>query len=39
MSGSIEERLSALNIELPDVPPAIVAGYTPIFAPYVRTGN
>src|SRR3978361_632625 len=36
---SIDERLSALNIVLPDVPPAIVAGYTPMFAPYVRTGN
>ena len=36
---SIDERLSALNIVLPDVPPAIVAGYTPIFAPYVRSGN
>jgi enamine deaminase RidA (YjgF/YER057c/UK114 family) len=39
MTGSIEERLSALHIVLPDAPPAIVAGYTPIFAPYVRTGN
>ena len=36
---SIDERLSALNIVLPDAPPAIVTGYTPLFAPYVRTGN
>lgn len=39
MTASIDERLSALNIVLPDTPPAIVTGYTPIFAPYVRTGN
>ena len=39
MTGSIDERLSALNIVLPEVAPAIVAGYTPMFAPYVRTGN
>jgi enamine deaminase RidA (YjgF/YER057c/UK114 family) len=36
---SIEERLAALNIVLPDVAPAIVSGYTPIFAPWVRSGN
>ena len=39
MSGSIEERLAAMNIVLPDSPPPIVAGYTPIFAPYVRSGE
>ncbi|MCU1349655.1 MAG: hypothetical protein JWO56_2685 [Acidobacteria bacterium] len=39
MMVSIEERLAALNIVLPDVPPAIVSGYAPIFAPYVRSGN
>lgn len=39
MTASIEERLAALNIVLPEVPPAIVAGYTPLFAPYVRSGN
>ena len=39
MITNIEERLSALNIVLPDVLPPVVAGYTPIFAPYVRTGN
>jgi enamine deaminase RidA (YjgF/YER057c/UK114 family) len=39
MTGTIDERLSALNIVLPDAPPAIVTGYTPMFAAYVRTGN
>jgi enamine deaminase RidA (YjgF/YER057c/UK114 family) len=39
MTGTIEERLTALNIVLPDAPPPVVSGYTPIFAPYVRTGN
>jgi len=39
MTVSIEERLAALNIVLPEVPPAIVSGYTPIFAPWVRSGN
>jgi enamine deaminase RidA (YjgF/YER057c/UK114 family) len=37
--ANIEERLTALNIVLPDVAPAIVSGYTPVFAPYVITGN
>jgi len=36
---TIEERLAAMNIVLPDAPPPIVSGYTPIFAPYVRTGS
>ena len=39
MSGSIEERMAAMNIVLPDSPQQIVAGYTPLFAPYVRTGE
>lgn len=39
MTANIEERLAALNIVLPDAPPAIVSGYTPVFAPYVRSGN
>jgi enamine deaminase RidA (YjgF/YER057c/UK114 family) len=38
MITSIEARLAALNIVLPDVTPAIVSGYTPLFAPWVRTG-
>lgn len=36
---TIQERLIALNIALPDVAPAIVSGYTPVFAPYVITGS
>jgi enamine deaminase RidA (YjgF/YER057c/UK114 family) len=36
---NVEERLCAMNIVLPDAPPAIVDGYTPIFAPYVRTAT
>jgi enamine deaminase RidA (YjgF/YER057c/UK114 family) len=39
MTANIAERLAALNIVLPDAPPPVVNGYTPIFAPYVRTGN
>ena len=39
MRGSIEERLAAMNIVLPDSPQPVVAGYTPVFAPYVRTGE
>jgi enamine deaminase RidA (YjgF/YER057c/UK114 family) len=34
----VETRLTELNIVLPDVTPAIVSGYTPVFAPYVRSG-
>ncbi|HEX2831494.1 MAG TPA: RidA family protein [Thermoanaerobaculia bacterium] len=37
--ANIMERLIALNIALPDAAPAIVSGYTPVFAPYVITGN
>jgi enamine deaminase RidA (YjgF/YER057c/UK114 family) len=33
------DRLSALQITLPDAAPPVVAGYTPLFAPYARTGN
>ena len=39
MNSNLEERLAALKIVLPGEPPAIVSGYTPIFAPYVRTGS
>lgn len=35
----IEERLAALNITLPETPPAVVDGYTPSFVPYVKSGN
>ncbi len=37
--STIEERLANLNIMLPATPPAVVDGYTPSFAPYVKTGN
>ncbi len=36
---TIHERLTALGITLPDAPPPVVAGYVPVFAPFVRTGN
>lgn len=39
MNTDIEKRLAVMNIVLPDVSPAIVNGYTPLFAPYVRTGD
>jgi enamine deaminase RidA (YjgF/YER057c/UK114 family) len=35
----IEERLKALDIVLPDVMPAVVEGYVPAFAPFIRSGN
>jgi enamine deaminase RidA (YjgF/YER057c/UK114 family) len=35
----IYERLGTLGITLPDDAPPIVPGYTPLFAPQVRTGN
>lgn len=38
MIANVEARLAELNIVLPDLPPAIVTGYTPMFAPYVRAG-
>jgi enamine deaminase RidA (YjgF/YER057c/UK114 family) len=37
--STIEERLRALQITLPDEAPPVVAGYVPVFAPFVRTGN
>lgn len=36
---TVEERLSALHLALPDVPPPVVSGYVPSFAPWVRSGN
>jgi enamine deaminase RidA (YjgF/YER057c/UK114 family) len=33
------ERLQALQINLPEVPPPVVDGYVPLFVPFVRTGN
>lgn len=35
---SIYERLQALQINLPEVPPPVVDGYV-LFVPFVRTGN
>jgi enamine deaminase RidA (YjgF/YER057c/UK114 family) len=37
--SSIDNRLAALGIALPDAIPPVVAGYTPAFAPFVRTGD
>ena len=34
---SVAERLRALEIELPDVAPPVVAGYTPSFVPWVQS--
>ena len=36
--ASIEENLRSAGISLPDVIPPVVEGYTPSFAPFVRTG-
>lgn len=36
---TVQERLHALQITLPDVAPPVVAGYVPVFVPFVRTGN
>lgn len=36
---TIVERLRALQINLPNVAPPVVAGYTPSFVPWVRSGN
>jgi enamine deaminase RidA (YjgF/YER057c/UK114 family) len=33
------ERLKALQITFPDVPPPVVDGYVAAFVPFVRTGN
>jgi hypothetical protein len=37
--SSIEQRLAALGITLPDAIPPVVNGYAPAFAPFVRTGD
>jgi enamine deaminase RidA (YjgF/YER057c/UK114 family) len=36
---SIYERLQALQINLPEVPPPVVDRYVPSFVPFVRTDN
>lgn len=36
---TVQERLQALQITLPDAAPPVVAGYAPVFVPFVRTGN
>jgi enamine deaminase RidA (YjgF/YER057c/UK114 family) len=36
---SIDERLKALDIVLPDVMPPVVDGYVPAFAPFARSGD
>ena len=36
---SIEARLRGLGIDLSDIPPPIVDGYVPKFAPWVRSGG
>ena len=36
---TIYERLRALQINLPELPPPVVDGYVPSFVPFVRTGN
>jgi enamine deaminase RidA (YjgF/YER057c/UK114 family) len=36
---SVYERLVALKINLPEVPPPGVDGYIPSFVPFVRAGN
>ncbi|MGO9340869.1 MAG: RidA family protein [Terracidiphilus sp.] len=36
---TVYERLKALQITLPDVPPPVVEGYVAAFVPFVRTGN
>ena len=37
--STVYERLKALQIILPDVPPPVVDGYLSAFVPFVRTGN
>jgi enamine deaminase RidA (YjgF/YER057c/UK114 family) len=39
VTPSIQERLSELQITLPDEAPPVVPGYVPVFVPFVRTGN
>jgi hypothetical protein len=36
---TVYERLKALQITLPAVPPPVVDGYVAAFVPFVRTGN
>lgn len=36
---TVHDRLKALQITLPDVPPPVVDGYVAAFVPFVRTGN
>ena len=36
---TIADRLRALQVELPDIAPPVVAGYTPAFVPWVRAGD
>lgn len=36
---AIAELLRALNIDLPESAPPVVAGYTPSFVPWVQSGN
>jgi 2-iminobutanoate/2-iminopropanoate deaminase len=36
---TVYERLNALQIQLPEIPPAVVDGYVPLFVRFVRTGN
>jgi enamine deaminase RidA (YjgF/YER057c/UK114 family) len=37
--STVQERLRALQITLPNEAPPVVAGYVPAFVPFVRTGN
>ncbi len=36
---TVYERLQALQITLPELPPPVIDGYVPLFVPFVRTGN
>jgi hypothetical protein len=36
---TIYERLKALQINLPELPPPLVDAYVPSFVPFVRAGN
>jgi enamine deaminase RidA (YjgF/YER057c/UK114 family) len=36
---TVDERLEALKIKLPEIPPPIVDGYVPLFVPFVQMGN
>src|SRR5207245_11116154 len=39
LMSTVYERLKALQIILPDVPPPVVDGYVAAFVPFVRTGD